>query len=391
MNMATRILSLFFLTTATAALALLLPGRAASALQETPAAYVCLMDADSGAVLFEKNGEASMAPASMSKLMTMLLVFDRIQSGDISLEDEIRISVNAWEKGGARSGSSTMFAEPNSLVPLEDLIRGVIVQSANDASIAVAEALSGSEADFAREMNHRAEELGLTASHFVNASGWPHPEHRTTALDLAKLARYILRRQPTHYAYYAEPEFTWNGIRQYNRNPLLTMNLGADGLKTGHTEDSGYGLVASAERDGRRLILVVNGLESEKQRAEESARLMQWGFAAFRSYRLLEGDDVVAEIPVWHGAQGKAALIARRPVEALWTAEQRDNMKVRLAYESPLYAPVDVEAPVARLILEAPGAPSQEIPLWSEAAIPRAGLFSRALDSLEALLFPRIL
>ena len=365
--------------------------RPAFAQQQTPAAYACLMDADSGAILFEKNADVPMAPASMSKLMSMLVLFDRIEAGDIALQDEVLVSVNAWEKGGAKSGSSTMFADPNSRIPLEDLVRGVIVQSANDASIAIAERLSGSEADFARDMNARAQALGLEHSHFVNASGWPHPQHNMSAIDLARLARHIYLQQPQHYAYYAEREFAWNGISQRNRNPLLDMDIGADGLKTGHTEESGYGLVASAESNGRRLILVVNGLESERQRAEEAARLLRWGFNAFRTYRLLEGDAIIAKVPVWHGRQDKAELVARRPVEALWTAEQRDKMQARIVYDSPLYAPVDVEQPVARLIVETPGAQSLEIPLWSNAAIPRAGVFSRALDSLEALLFPRLL
>ena len=365
--------------------------RPAFAQQQTPAAYACLMDAESGAILFEKNADVPMAPASMSKLMSMQLLFDRIQAGEISLQDEILVSVNAWEKGGAKSGSSTMFADPNSLIPLEDLVRGVIVQSANDASIAIAEALSGSEQDFAREMNARAKTLGLGHSHFVNASGWPHPEHKMSAVDLAKLARHILQEQPQHYAYYAERDFTWNGISQQNRNPLLGMNIGADGLKTGHTEESGYGLVASAEQGEHRLILVLNGLESERQRAEEAARLLRWGFTAFRTYRLLEGNAVVAKIPVWHGKPDKAALVARRPVEALWTAEQRDKMQARIVYDSPLYAPVGLEHPVAHMIIEAPGAESLEVPLWSDAAIPRADFLSRSLDTLEALLFPRIL
>ena len=369
---------------------LLAPG-AAAAQQTTPAVYAHLMDAESGTVLFEKNGSVPMAPASMSKLMSMLLLFDRIEAGEISLEDEIPISINAWEKGGAKSGSSTMFAEVNSLVPLEDLVRGVIVQSANDASIAIAEALAGSEEDFARDMNARAKTLGLENSNFVNASGWPHPQHRMSAADLGKLARHIILKQPQHYAYYAEREFTWNNIRQYNRNPLLGANIGADGLKTGHTEESGYGLVASAERDGRRLILVLNGLQSERQRAEEAARLLRWGFAAFRPYRLLGNNAVVARVPVWHGRSNRAALVARQPVEALWTAEQYGAMRARIIYDSPLYAPVTMEAPVARLIIETEGAQSIEVPLWSDAAIPRAGLFSRLLDSLEALLFPRIL
>lgn len=364
----------------------LMPWQGAFAEQKTPATFAYLMDAETGMVLFEKNGHASMAPASMSKLMSMALLFERIEAGHISLEDELIVSVNAWEKGGAKSGSSTMFAEPNSLVRVEDLLRGVIVQSANDASIAIAEALSGSEEAFAQEMNVRAKELGLEQSHFVNASGWPHPQHVMSAADLARLARYILTEQPKHYAYYVEKEFTWNGISQYNRNPLLDRNIGADGLKTGHTESSGYGLVASAKQD-RRLILVLNGLESEEQREEEAVRLLQWGFHAFRLYRLAGARDIVAQIPVWHGERDMAELVPRQSVEVLWTAEQRQNMKARIVYDSPLRAPVTDDEPVARLVIEAPNARPLEFPLWVETAIPRAGIFSRVLESLEAMLF----
>lgn len=371
-------------------LVLLAPWHDAFAEQNTQATHAYLMDAETGAVLFEKNGDASMAPASMSKLMSMLLLFDRIEAGEISLEDELIVSVNAWRRGGAKSGSSTMFADPNSSIRLEDLVRGVIVQSANDASIAIAEALAGSEEAFAQEMNRRAAELGLDHSHFVNASGWPHPEHVMSAADLARLARYILMEQPEHYAYYAEREFTWNGISQYNRNPLLGMDIGADGLKTGHTEKSGYGLVASAEQQ-RRLILVLNGLESENQRAEEAVRLLNWGFNAFRLYRLLDAGDIVARIPVWHGEQDMAALVSRQPVNVLWTAEQRRKMQARIIYDSPLYAPVTNDSPVARLVVEAPGAQSLEFPLWTNAIIPNAGIFSRILGSLEAFFFRRIL
>ena len=367
-----------------------LPFRPAVAQQETLASYAVLMDAGSGTVLFEKNADVPMMPASMSKLMSMLLLFDKIEAGEISLEDELLVSVDAWERGGAKSGSSTMFADPNSLIRLEDLVRGVIVQSANDASIAIAEGIAGSEEAFATQMNHRAEELGLEHSNFVNASGWPDPKHYASAVDLARIARYILFEQPEHYAYYAERDFEWNGIRQSNRNPLLGAETGVDGLKTGHTEESGYGLVVSAKRGGRRLILVVNGLGSKQERAQEARRLLHWGFSAFRSYRLLSAGESVARVPVWHGEHRHANLITREPVEIVWTPEQRRQLEAKLIYENPLHAPVSADTPVARLVFSAPQAQSVEVPLWSKHAIKRSGMLSRALATLEAMVYPPV-
>ena len=368
----------------------LLPFRLAIAQQDTSASYAVLMDAESGAVLFEKNGDAQMMPASMSKLMSMLLLFEKIEAGEISLEDRLPVSVDAWKRGGAKSGSSTMFADPNSLVRLEDLVRGVIVQSANDASIAIAEGVAGSENAFAAQMNRRAKELGLEHSNFVNASGWPDPKHYTSAIDLARMARYILLEQPDHYTYYAEREFEWNGIKQFNRNPLLGARMGVDGLKTGHTEESGYGLVVSAKQDSQRLILVVNGLESKQKRAQEARRLLRWGFSAFRSYRLLDAGEPVTEVPVWHGENRRANLIARESVEVVWTPEQRSRLEVKLIYENPLYAPIGTDAPVARLVFSAPQAQSVEVPLWSKYAIKRSGMFARAIATLEAMIYPPV-
>ncbi|MCY4032549.1 MAG: D-alanyl-D-alanine carboxypeptidase [Hyphomicrobiales bacterium] len=368
----------------------LAPFRLAVAQQDTSASYAVLMDAESGAVLFEKNGDARMMPASMSKLMSMLLLFDKIKAGEISLEDELLVSEDAWKRGGAKSGSSTMFADPNSLIRLEDLVRGVIVQSANDASIAIAEGIAGSESAFALQMNHRAKELGMENSNFVNSSGWPDPQHYTSAMDLARVARYIVLEQPDHHAYYAEREFEWNGIRQFNRNPLLGSGMGVDGLKTGHTEESGYGLVASARKDGQRLILVVNGLESKQKRAQEARRLLRWGFSAFRPYRLINAGETVAKVPVWHGEHRHADLVVREPVEVVWTPGQRSQLEAKVVYENPLYAPIDTETPVARLIFSAPQTKSVEVPLWSKHAIKRSGMFARALATLESMIYPPV-
>ncbi|MBF0248539.1 MAG: D-alanyl-D-alanine carboxypeptidase, partial [Alphaproteobacteria bacterium] len=243
---------------------------------DTPASHVYLMDTRTNAVLLNKSGNDLMAPASMSKLMTLFMVFERLQDGRLSLDDKFTVSENAWAKGGAKTGGSTMFLEPGMRVRVEDLIRGIIVQSGNDACIVIAEALSGTEDAFAQEMTERARELGMTDSTFRNSTGWPNPDHRVTAHDLAILAKLTVEKFPTYYSYYSEKEFTFNGIRQSNRNPLIYKDMGADGLKTGHTEESGYGLTASAERQGRRLVLVVNGLESQKMRSTESERLLDW-------------------------------------------------------------------------------------------------------------------
>ncbi|MDP6884534.1 MAG: D-alanyl-D-alanine carboxypeptidase family protein, partial [Rhodospirillales bacterium] len=269
---------------------------------ETMAREAFLMDMTTESVLMEKNADAPMAPASMSKLMTIYMVMERLQDGHLSLDDTFSVSETAWRKGGAKSGSSTMFLNPGSRVRVEDLLRGIVVQSGNDASIVIAEGLSGSEGQFALEMNLRAREMGLEDTNFVNSTGWPDPEHRTTARDLAHLAKRTITDFPQYYHYYAEKTFTYNGIRQGNRNPLLYKDLGADGLKTGHTRASGYGLVATVKRGERRLILVVNGLPSVKARARESERLIERGYqlayqgcAQGISVRLVgqgDGDDV---------------------------------------------------------------------------------------------------
>ena len=248
---------------------------------ETRAAHAILVDAETDTVLLQHEADARMPPASMAKLMTMAVVFDALETGRLRLDDEFVVSENAWRNGGAKSGGSTMFAELGSTIRVEDLIHGVIVQSANDGCIIIAEGMAGTEASFAAMMNAEARKLGLTDSHFTNSTGLPDPEQYVTARDLATLAKHLIYDFPEYYAIYQQTEFTWNKIRQRNRNPLLEMGIGADGLKTGYTEESGYGLVGSASRDGQRLIMVINGTKSDKERAEEARKLMDWGFRAF--------------------------------------------------------------------------------------------------------------
>jgi serine-type D-Ala-D-Ala carboxypeptidase (penicillin-binding protein 5/6) len=354
---------------------------------ETVAREAILMDMETGAVLFEKNAHEPMPPASMSKLMTLYMVFERLKEGSLSLDDKFPVSENAWKRGGAKSGSSTMFLLPNSQVRVEDLLHGIIVQSGNDACIVVAEALAGSEAAFAEQMTRKAAELGLENSHFINATGWPDPDHRMTAYDLAILAKKTIENFPEYYEFYAETEFTYNDIRQMNRNPLLYKGMGVDGLKTGHTENAGYGLTASAERDGRRLILVVNGLESKQQRSDEPQRLLEWGFREFRNYALFTTGETVENVPVWLGQQPTVPAVIGDDVKLTLARKHRDEMKATVVYDSPVPAPITQGQQVATVRLTAPGMETRELPLYAAQDIERLGFFGRITAALEFLIW----
>lgn len=365
-----------------AAVILTTPARAI----ESPASFISLMDFETGEIIYEKNGNELMAPASMSKLMTMVMLFDAIKDGRVTLEDEFVISENAWRKGGAASGSSTMFAELNSRVPVRDLIYGVIVQSGNDACIAIAEALEGSEAEFAEKMTERAREIGLAQSTFQNATGWPDEGHLMTANELAILARYLIETYPEFYEIYAVKDFEWNGIKQSNRNPLIYMNMGADGLKTGHTSVSGYGLTASAIRNGRRLILVVNGLNSEKARANETQRLMDWAFREFKKYDLLKAGQELEAAPVWQGSSRTVPLVIPNELSLTMSREARKGLEMKVRYDSPVSAPIEAGQVVAKLVVSAPGIPTRTYDLQAGNSVEELGLFGKAMSALAALI-----
>lgn len=354
---------------------------------DTSAQYAVLMDASTGTVLWEKDGETPMHPASMSKLMTLSMLFDALKAGTVKLTDEFPISEHAWRAGGAASGSSTMFAQVGSRIPVEILIQGIIVQSGNDACIAVAEALKGSEPEFAAAMTERARELGLTNSTFANSTGWPDPNQMMTARDLALLARHIIYDFPEYYHYFSEKEFTWNGITQHNRNPALFLDPTVDGLKTGHTQASGYGLTVSAKRGDERLILVVNGLPSEKARAEESVRILDWGFRSFKKYKLFAAGAPVDNAPVWQGTYAQVPLVSTADVTLIMTPDQRKGMKVTVTYTTPVKAPVAAGQRVGTLRIEAPDMPVREIPLVAGANVERLGIFGRALSALGHMIF----
>lgn len=349
---------------------------------ETPAKQAILMDMETGAILFEKEADAMMPPASMSKLMTVTMLFERLKEGSLKMEDTFPVSEKAWKKGGSK-----MFVEVNKRVSVGDLLRGIIVQSGNDACIVVAEALSGSEDAFALSMTEHAREIGLERSTFRNATGWPDPNHRMTARELALLAKHIIQKFPEYYHIFSEKSFKFGKIKQGNRNPLLYSNSGSDGLKTGHTEESGYGIVGSAIREGRRLIVVVNGLTSTKERSRESERILEWGFREFGNYQLFKKDQEVAKARVWLGSKELVSLTTDADLTVTMTRKNRRDMQVKLVYNEPIPAPIIKGSPVARLVISAPDMKNIEVPLLAAEDVERPGMFQRVTAAIKYVLF----
>jgi D-alanyl-D-alanine carboxypeptidase (penicillin-binding protein 5/6) len=339
---------------------------------DTIAKQAILVDFDTDAVLLEKNADERMPPSSMSKLMTMYMVFDALKQGRLKLDQELPVSERAWRMGGSK-----MFVQIGNQVKVEDLMRGVIVQSGNDACIVLAEALGGSEQQFAELMNQKARQIGLTSSNFRNSTGWPDPEHRTTCRDLARLAKRIIIDFPEFYRYYNERSFTFNNISQDNRNPALARVPGADGLKTGHTEEAGYGLTASAKRGERRLILVFNGLPSMRARAEESERILEWGFREFENVVLFRAADVVEQVPVYLGDRKTVPLVGGKDVVVTLPRAWRNRMQVRLRYEAPVSAPVLRGTQLGTLEVSGQGVPQMSVPLMAGADVERLWLVPR--------------
>jgi len=349
---------------------------------QTIAPTAILMDAESHAVLFEKNADELTAPASMAKTMTAEVVFNEIKNGRLNFDSEFAISENAWRKGGGGSGGSAMFAKVHTNVRLEDLLRGLIVQSGNDAAIAIAEGVAGTEDNFARMMNERAKQIGLTKSTFRNATGYGHPEQKATVRELAKLALYIIETYPDLYKIFGEREFTWNKIRQQNRNPLLFLDIGADGLKTGNIDEAGFGLIGSAVQNDQRLIVVVNGLKTAKDRAAESRKLLDWGFRAFESQQLFAAGQVVGEAQVFGGNRRALPLVSKKPVRVLVPRGDGERVTARIVYTGPLKAPVQKGAEVARLQVNRGDMQAVEMPLYANEDIQEGTLSQRALDGL---------
>jgi D-alanyl-D-alanine carboxypeptidase (penicillin-binding protein 5/6) len=349
---------------------------------ETEAKAAILIDAATGQVLFEENADQPLPPASMSKLMTVLMVFERLADGSLALDDTLPVSEKAWRKGGSK-----MFVEVGTRVAIRDLLRGIIIQSGNDACIVVAEALAGSEQAFADMMNRRAVELGLANTHLMNSSGWPDPEHKMSVRDLATVAEILIERFPDYYGYFSEEKFEFNGIEQRSRNPLLRHDLGVDGLKTGYTNDAGYGLVASGVRDGRRLIAVAAGLDTPGGRAREGERLLEYGFRQFANYRLFDAGEPVVNADVWLGDQQSVPLVTREDVTVTLTREARRKLEVKLVYETPIPAPIRTGAELAHLVVSAPGLESRQVPLYAASDVRAANLFGRVQSALGYLIW----
>jgi len=348
---------------------------------QSSAPFALLMDYESGAVLFEKNADELMTPASMSKLMTIEIVFHELKEGRLKLDDQFEVSENAWRTGGAHAHGSAMFLNVHSSVRIEDLLRGLIIQSGNDAAITLAEGVAGTEDNFAGMMNKRAAELGLTRSTFANSWGKSDPRQRMTARELALLAAHIIADYPDFYRYFGEREFTWDKIRQLNRNPLLTMDLGADGLKTGELPESGFGLVGSAVQNGQRLIVVVNGLKTAADRAEESRKLLSWGFRSFDARTLFEAGEVVGQAQVYGGALGEVALVAEKPVKVFATHGSGEKLSAKIVYEGPLAAPVAEGVEVGRLKIWRGQSQVLDVPLKTGASVETGTLTQRAVDA----------
>ena len=365
------------------------PTRPAGAPADTPlgpvdvlARQAIIVDFATGAVLLEKNADQLMPPSSMSKLMTMYVVFEQLKAGRLQLDQTLPVSERAWRMGGSK-----MFVELGAQVKVEDLIRGVIVQSGNDACIVLAEAISGSEQQFAELLNETGRRIGLQNSNFRNSTGWPDPEHRMTARDLTILARRIIEDFPDQYRYYNERSFRFNNISQDNRNPLLARVAGADGLKTGHTEEAGFGLTGSARRGDRRVILVVNGLPSMRARAEESERLMEWAFREFEAVVLFRAQDTIEEVPVYLGERNRVPMVGGRDMVLTLPRQWRQRLQVRLRYEAPLTAPVARGQVIGTMVVGGQGVPQLEVPLMAGADVERLGIISRIPAVMSRLVF----
>ena len=361
----------------------------AAAAIDTAAEHALPMDAETGQVLWEKDGYAAMPPASMSKLMTLELLFQRLKDGRLKLDDTLPVSERAWRTEGSRS-----FLVLGSRVRIEDLIRAVIIQSGNDACIVLAEGMGGTVEGFVGMMNARAQQLGYKNSHFVNPDGLPDPPGQLmSAFELAKLARHLNIDYPQYYHYFGEKDFVWNNIHQPNRNWVLDVLPDADGLKTGHTDDSGYGVTASAKRNGQRLILVLNGLRypgkndwfAERLRGEEAARILELSFREFRRYALFQPNEEVGRAPVWGGAAKDIGLTTGKSLAVTLQVDSRPNMKVRLKYDGPLKAPIMQGQQVGTLTVSAPDFPGVTVPVYARETVGRTGVFGRIALGVQAL------
>ena len=352
---------------------------------QTSVAAALLLDPESDSVLFEKNGEELVAPASLAKLMTLEFVFNEIKQGRIKLTDEFTISENAWRKGGAPSHGSTMFAAIHSHVKLDDLIHGIVVDSANDACIAIAEGLAGNETEFGAMLTKRAREIGLEKSTFTNATGYSDPNLRVTPRELAQLARHIMQTYPEFYPYFAEREFAWNNIRQQNRNPLLAMGIGADGLKTGETTEAGFNLVGSAVQDSFRLIVVVTGARSEKERSDEARKMLDWGFHGFEARVLFAEGQTIGEAKVFGGEHSYVPLVGPGTIRVMMPRNGGEHLIARIVYTGPVAAPISKGQSIGKLKVWRGDNVALEVPLMAADDVGAGSMSQRAMDAATEL------
>lgn len=363
------------------------PSAAQAEAFETKAKQAYLIDAETGTVLFAKDENAPVPPASLAKLMAAEVVFDAIRKNELTLETEFPVSEHAWRTGGAPSGTSTMFAALKSRIRVADLLQGVTVQFANDACIILAEGMTGSEDAFARRMTERARELGMTASVFHNSTGLPDPQNTVTMRDMALLARHIHTRYPEFFHYYSQAEFEWNKILQRNRNPLIAANIGVDGFVTGFAEGFGYSMVATMQRDGRRVFLAIGGLASDKERVEEARRVLDWSMTAFERKRLFAAGEAVGEAAVYGGAQSHVTLVTRDAVDVLVPVNNPERLSARVIYRWPLTVPLEAGHHAGTLKIWNGTRLLREVPVETAAAVGEGSLASRAADALQELLF----
>jgi serine-type D-Ala-D-Ala carboxypeptidase (penicillin-binding protein 5/6) len=349
------------------------------------APHAILIDGENGSVLWERDADKLIFPASLGKLMTAEYVFHLIEERSVNIDDEYRVSENAWRKGGAPSHGSTMFAQLGSKVSVDNLLHGMIIQSANDACIVLAEAIAGNEAEFGRKLTERAREIGLAKSVFTNSNGLPDPGEQVTTRELALLARHIILNYPDFYKLFGEKEFTWNNIRQQNRNPLLAMLAGADGLKTGFTKEAGYGLVGSAVQDNLRLIVVINGAKTAKERAEDAKKLLEWGFRNFEKRVLFAQGVTLGSAKVFGGADGHVPLQATGPVTIMVPKAGGERLIARIVYQGPVPAPIKEGQRIGNIKVWRNNQVVLEQPLHAAAPIEKGNISQRALDAVSEL------
>ena len=369
------------------AISICFPVAAFAQLYQTPAEQVLLMDADTGTILFSKNADKKAPPASIAKLMTVNIVFAELKAARLKLDDKFFVSENAWRTGGAVSGVSSMFAKLGSDIPLEDLLKGIIVQSANDACIVIAEGLAGSEAAFANLMNNRARKLEMTSSNFVNSTGLPATGQAITMTDMVKLGRNLIDAFPEYFSLFSVPEFEWNKVNHRNDNPLLRMDIGVDGFDTGYSEEAGYSILVTAQRNGQRLIAALGGMGSKRQRIEESRKILDWGFRAFERLKLFGKDEEIVRLPVYGGTTPEVGAVTNGETDIFLPLANRESMKGRVVYEGPLMPPISRGDKLGKLQIWIGNDMSQEVDLYASESVEKGPIHRQAIDAAKELLF----